>query len=252
MKRIVALVLVCCAAHIFSYTACMAHSYWLEVKGSGKANETVTVMLYFGEFEKGLRENKPYMLNNMKTFSAWLVDASGKRQELTLRADTNCYKAVFTPSAEGVYTVCMKEDERGVQDWTKHGLGIVRPIEYVKAVYAVGATSKDKLLSSASMLPIDLVYTGDANCNEKSNEKTFCWKLLRDGKPLANTALTLTDAAGKQEKYSTNAAGVLTISHDKGGMRLVDVDVRDTGTGEFNGKKYEQVRLKYALTVYVP
>lgn len=252
MKRIFVLVAMCFAVHIFSQTLCMAHSYWIEVQGSGKLNESATVRLYFGEFEKGLRENKSYMLNNMKTFSAWLVDASGKRQELQLQADTNCYKAVFTPGAEGIYTVCMKEDGRGVQDWTKHGLGIVRPIEYVKAVYAVGAASKEKMLSGASMLPIDLVQTDDAACNAKPHEKLFCWKLLRDGKPLANTALTLTDAAGKQEKYTTNAQGVLTIPHDKGGVRLVDVDVRDTGAGEFNGKKYEQVRLKYALTVYVP
>lgn len=214
-----------------------AHSYWLELKGSGKVNEPVTVYLYFGEFEKGLRENKPYFLKNMETFSAWYIDAGGVKKDLMLVKDSNCYKATFIPDMNGTYTVMMKEDTRAVQDWKQHGLGIVRPIENVKAVYVAGKV-KAKQIALFRESKVDIIQSGNNR-----------FQLLINSAAVPNTAIAVTTQDGKQLKITTDATAVFSLP-DNPGMILVDIDYKETKAGEYNGKPYEAVRYKYALTFY--
>lgn len=114
-----------------------AHSYWLELKGSGKVGEPMMVQCYFGELENGLRE-KGSALNGIKLFTASVLLPDGTTEPLSLSFAENCYQAQFTPNQAGTYQVLLVNDTRAVQDWTKHNLGIVRPREYLRAICQVG------------------------------------------------------------------------------------------------------------------
>lgn len=216
---------------------CFAHSYWLEVKGNGKVNDTATVYLYFGEFEKGLRENKEHFLKNMESFTAYYLDSKGLKQDLILQKDSNCFKASFVPTSNGIYTIMMKENSRAVQDWTKHGLGIIRPFENLKVNYNVGKV-KNSQLANFETSKIDIIVKKE-NC-----------QLILDNKEFANKSISITNDKGKSEKVKTDENGFFTIPNSKG-MFIIDVDYKDGIKGEYNSKLFDNSRYKYALTLYV-
>ncbi len=92
-----------------------AHSYWLELKGSGKVGEPITVQCYFGELENGLRE-KADKLAGIKAFTASVLLPDGTTEPLTLSPADNCYQAQFTPRQAGTHQVLLVNDTRAVQD----------------------------------------------------------------------------------------------------------------------------------------
>lgn len=230
IKKVIALSIVMCS----TYTV-MAHSYWLEVKGSGKVNDTVTVSLFFGEFENKLKENKSYFLKNMETFTVWNKDENGVKIDLKLQKDTNCFKAFFVPNSKGIYTVFFKEDSRAVQDWTKHGLGIIRPFENLKALYKVGKTKNNNLTSFIESKIDIMPYKSE-------------YQLLLNNTPFANKEISITTDKAVVFKIKTDNNGIFVLPKAKG-MLLIDVDYKDNQKGVFDGKEFESSRYKYALTL---
>ena len=218
-----------------------AHSYWLELKGSGKVGEPMTVQCYFGELENGLRE-KADKLAGIKAFTASVLLPDGSTQPLTLSPAENCYQAQFTPQKAGTYQVLLVNDTRAVQDWTSHKMGIVRPREYLRAVCQVGGGS----LSAKPVHYLDITpETGLAS------GKSATLLVTRDGAAYANAPVKLTTPDGKQTKQTADAAGRLTLTPTGAGQYVVDVDFMNKTPGQYQGKDYQAVRNKTALTIIV-
>ena len=216
-----------------------AHSYWLELKGSGKVGEPVTVQCYFGELENGLRE-KADKLAGIKAFTASVLLPDGSIQPLTLSPAENCYQAQFTPSQAGTYQVLLVNDTRAVQDWTSHKLGIVRPREYLRAICQVGEGS----LFAKPVHYLDVTpETGFAL------GKPATLRVTKDGAAYANAPLKLTTPDGKQIKQTADANGRLTLTPTGAGQYVVDVDFMDKTPGQYQDKNYQAVRNKIALTL---
>lgn len=236
MKKLTKKIIILCTILGFCLNA-NAHSYWLEVKGNGKVNDTATVYLYFGEFEKGLRENKEHFFKNMESFTGYYLDSKGVKQDLILQKDSNCYKASFVPTSDGIYTIMMKENSRAVQDWTKHGVGIIRPFENLKVNYNVEKV-KNSQLANFETSKIDIIV-------KKEN-----YQLVLDNKEFANKSISIINDKGKSEEIKTDKNGFFTIPNSKG-MFIIDVDYKDGIKGEYNSKPFDNSRYKYALTLYV-
>lgn len=218
-----------------------AHSYWLELKGSGKVGEPLTVQCYFGELENGLRE-KAEKLGGIKAFTASVLLPDGSTQPLTLSPAENCYQAQFTPNKAGTYQVLLVNDTRAVQDWTSHKLGIVRPREYLRAICQIGGGS----LSAKPIHYLDVTpETGFAL------GKPATLLVTKDGAAYANAPLKLTTPDGKQIKQITDANGRLTLTPTGAGQYVVDVDFMDKTPGQYQDKNYQAVRNKTALTLVV-
>lgn len=216
-----------------------AHSYWLELKGSGKVGQPMTVQCFFGELENGLRE-KGTMLNNMKAFTASVLQPDGTTVPLTLIPAENCYQAHFTPKLAGTYQVLLVNDTRAVQDLTKHHLGIVRPRDYLRAICQVGngplsANPRYYL----DVIPQDIPAVG----------KPTVLLITKDGAAYANAPVKLTSPDGKQTKQTADASGRLTLTPTGAGQYVVDVDFLDKTPGQYEGKDYEAIRNKMALTL---
>ncbi|MEZ0612362.1 DUF4198 domain-containing protein [Fibrella sp. WM1] len=213
-----------------------AHSYWLELKGSGKVGEPMTVQCYFGELDNGVRE-KGAALKGINAFTASVLLPDGSREPLTLTPAENCYQAQFTPKQVGTYQVLLVNDTRAVQDWTTHGMGIVRPREYLRAVCQVGG-------GTLSAKP---VFYLDATPQSKPTSVL----LTKDGAPYANALVKLTPPNGKPGKLTANANGLLTLPTAGAGQYVIDVDFMDKTPGQYQGKAYQAVRNKMALTLTV-
>ncbi|XWW48623.1 DUF4198 domain-containing protein (plasmid) [Fibrella sp. USSR17] len=236
MKKIIASLL-----FLFLPLLTQAHSYWLELKGSGKVGELMTVQCYFGELENGLRE-KADKLGGIKSFTASVLLPDGTTQPLTLAPAENCYQAQFTPGQAGTYQVLLVNDTRAVQDWTSHKMGIVRPREYLRAVCQVGGGS----LSAKPVYYLDVTpQTGLA----AGQPATLL--VTKDGAAYANAPLKLTTPDGKQTKQTADANGRLTLTPTGAGQYVVDVDFMDKTPGQYQGKDYQAVRNKTALTIVV-
>ncbi|ADB42740.1 DUF4198 domain-containing protein [Spirosoma linguale] len=218
-----------------------AHSYWLELKGSGKVGELMTVQCYFGELENGLRE-KADKLAGIKAFTASVLLPDGSTQPLTLAPVENCYQAPFTPGMAGTYQVLLVNDTRAVQDWTSHKMGIVRPREYLRAVCQVGGGS----LSAKPVYYLDVTPQTRLAAGQPAT-----LLVTKDGAAYANAPLKLTTPDGKQTKQTTDANGRLTLTPTGAGQYVVDVDFMDKIPGQYQGKAYQAVRNKTALTMVV-
>ncbi|MEZ0542729.1 DUF4198 domain-containing protein [Fibrella arboris] len=218
-----------------------AHSYWLELKGSGKVGEPMTVQCYFGELENGLRE-KADKLGGIKAFTASVLLPNGTSEPLTLLPAENCYQAQFIPNQAGTYQVLLVNDTRPVQDWTKHNLGIVRPREYLRAICQIGG----------GMLSAKPVFYLDATPVSKPVAgKAATVLITKDGAAYANAPVKLTMPDGKQSKLTADANGLLTLTPTGAGQYVVDVDFMDKTPGNYQEKEYQAVRNKMALTLAV-
>ncbi|XAZ82139.1 DUF4198 domain-containing protein (plasmid) [Fibrella sp. ES10-3-2-2] len=218
-----------------------AHSYWLELKGAGKVGEPMTVQCYFGELENGLRE-KAEKLGGIKGFTASVVLPDGTREPMTLLPAENCYQAQFTPKQAGTYQVLLVNDTRAVQDWTKHGLGVVRPREYLRAICQVGGGSfTAKPVQYLDVTPQQRPIVG----------KPTPLLITKDGTAYANAPIKLTTPNGKQTKQTTDADGRVTLMPTMAGQYVIDVDFMDKTPGQYQDKAYQAVRNKMALTLPV-
>ena len=218
-----------------------AHSYWLELKGSGKVGEPITVQCYFGELENGLRE-KANKLGDIKAFTASVMLPDGSTQPLILAPAENCYQAQFTPGQAGTYQVLLVNDTRAVQDWTSHKMGIVRPREYLRAVCQVGG-------GSPSAKPV--YYLDVTPQMGLTSGKPATLLVTKDGAAYANAPVKLTTPDGKQTKQTADANGRLTLTPTGAGQYVVDVDFMDKTPGQYQGKDYQAVRNKTALTIVI-
>ncbi|CCH57542.1 polyferredoxin-like protein (plasmid) [Fibrisoma limi BUZ 3] len=218
-----------------------AHSYWLELKSSGKVGEPLTVQCYFGELDNGLRE-KGSMLNGIKAFTASVLLPDGTTEPLRLTPAENCYQVQFTPKQAGTYQVLLVNDTRAVQDWTKHNLGIVRPREYLRAICQIGS-------GKLSAKPVH--YLDVTPQNKPAIGKSTTLMITKDGAAYANAPVKLTMPDGKQRKLTADANGLLTLTPNEAGQYVVDVDFMDKTPGQYQGQDYQAVRNKMALTLTV-
>lgn len=218
-----------------------AHSYWLEIKGSGRVAEPLTVQCFFGELENGLRE-KADKLSGMKAFTAWVLLPGGKTEPLVLMPAENCYQAQFTPKQAGTYQVLVSNETRPVQDLTKYNLGIVRPREYLRAIVQVGSGSLSaKPTHYLDILPLDKPVVN----------KPLILLVTKDGTAYANAPVKLTGPDGKQTKLMADDRGRLILGTPLAGQYVMDVDFMDKTPGQFDGKEYQAIRNKMALTLLV-
>lgn len=215
-----------------------AHGYWLELVGNGKPGSEVTVKIFFGEYENNLREQGD-RLKGMKDFRAYVIDPAGQQQAITLVQTQTCWEGRFTPAKAGQYQIFGVNDTRDVQDWTSHGLGIVRPIEYLRADYVAGNAKN----ATAPQTDIDVVT--------RSSDGQMVLTAFSKKQPLVKTKLTVLNPQGWEKTLTTAADGTARFTPSGPGMYIVEAEQIDKTPGQYKGKEYPATRMKYALTIQV-
>jgi hypothetical protein len=216
----------------------IAHGYWVELDGSYKVNQPVKVKLFYGEIAAGERMSG-HFLDKMKDIRMYLQSPDGEKKELVMKQKNDYWEGAFVPTKSGTYELTGINDTREVQDWTKHNLGIVRPIQYLKACYAIGA----KPSGCASSLPLDAEWvhtgTGDYNVTVRYDDQAV---------PSQQTTV---GTFGGENKYSvTDSAGKAKVTFKKPGLYILSIELIDKTPGTFQGKAYETVRRRLDYSIY--
>ena len=198
-----------------------AHYLWLEPAGN-------TARLFFGEVNE-VREQSPGRLDEMPQPVARRVP-DGKEVAF-VRGRT----AFALPAGAGTRWVAV-EAGYPVKDWTKQGIGVVKPV--------FSARLSDWPLATA--LPpapgIDL----DVQPVPASRDTV---QVLFQGRPLAGARLVVHAPNGWDQEHKADGEGKVRVLLPWRGQYVLEVLHRDAVAGEFQGQRYEAVRHRATLTI---
>ncbi len=217
-----------------------AHGYWLELDGTGKVGSEVKVKMFFGEYENNLRE-QGVRLSGMKDFRAYVIDPSGKQLTIPLVQTQTCWEGRFTPTDAGFYQVFGVNDTREVQDLTSHGLGILRPIAYLRANYLVGNGRSAN--ETKPQTDLDILARNEGG--------QLMLTVYARQQPLAKTKLTVLNPKGWEKTLTTGDDGTAHFTSSGPGLYIVETEQIDKTPGRYKGKDYPVVRIAHALSLQV-
>lgn len=216
----------------------MAHGYWLEVVGSGKVNEAAKIQIFFGEFENQKRETGK-LLDKMSEIKIYVLDAEGNKTEVTMTQTNTHWEGTFTPKNDGLFQIIGINNTREVQDFTKHNLGIVRPVQYIRTTYQVGEGAGEQ--SVANLMDVLVKQSGD-------NIMISTWK---DNQAFSKIKVRIINPEGWAKEKITNENGKTQTKSNMKGLYLVELEYIDKTAGNFKGKDYQTVRYRCETTLKV-
>lgn len=211
-------------------TLSFAHGYWIEISGSNQVNQPATIRLYYGEYITGERLSGKFLdkMNEIKVYA--------DSKEIVMKQHPDYWEGQFTPSTNGSYIITAINESREVQDWTKHNLGIVRPVQYLKTIYSVGSAT----VSTPGNLFLDATII-------KEKPDTYKITVLKENTSFAEAKITVTHPDG-EETYHTGSSAEFTTPLP--GLYVIDVEWIDKTPGTFKGKDYASVRYKLNYSLY--
>lgn len=201
-----------------------AHYLWIEQA------ESQHKRLYFGEVEEGLREKTGGRLDEIKGPKAWALDVGGRRHELqTARAADHFDLGVNKSEAP----VIAEESGYDVKDWSRHGIGVVKPMFYARYAPLKPAAEFTPELT-LDVLPI------------RKGGDTFA--VYFRGRPLAEAKVTVIAPNTWMQQHRTSTEGLVKVNAPWRGPYVLDVVYLENVPGEFKGSKYNAVRHRATLT----
>jgi len=216
----------------------MAHGYWLEVKGSGKAGEPVKVQIFYGEYNNQGRM-KGKSLDKMADIKLFVIDEAGNRSDIQTAQTETHWEGSFTPKTDGLYQVLGINETREVQDWTKHNLGIVRPMQYLRTTYLVGKSSNSQKNTNF----IDII------ASESDNGVTLT--AFKNNVPADKAKLTVISPDGWEKAKITSERGRASFVPITKGLYLIESEIIDKTPGEYKGKPYDSIRYHVETTIEI-
>lgn len=216
----------------------MAHGYWLEVVGSGKVNEAAKIQIFFGEFENQKRETGK-LLDKMSEIKIYVLDEKVGKIEVMMTQTNTHWEGVFTPKSDGLFQIIGINDTREVQDFTKHNLGVVRPVQYLRTTYQVGEGAGEQ--SVANLMDALVKQVGD-------NIMVSTWK---ENQAFAKIKVRIINPEGWMKEKLTNENGKTQTKSNMKGLYLVELEYIDKTAGNFKGKDYQTVRYRCETTLKV-
>jgi hypothetical protein len=203
-----------------------AHYLWLEQHGAQPR-------LYFGEINE-VREKSPGRLDEIPGPKVWSGEGAARRDYSATRTATHF--ALAAPGAgKGAAgaPLLASETSIGVKDWTKSGLGIVKPMFYARsAAWPAKAALTPELA-------LDIVPVA-------GRKNTF--QVFFNGAPLAKAKVAIVAPNDWTRDERSDAQGFVTLPTPWRGTYLLEVIHKEAKAGEYEGKPYESLRHRMTLT----
>ncbi len=219
-----------------------AHGYWLEVKGSRKVGEPAKIQVFYGEYvNQGRMKGKP--LDKMNEIKIFVIDEAGNRTDIpTVQTETH-WEGTFTPKTAGNYQIMGINETREVQDWAKHNLGVVRPMQYLRTSYVVGATSAAAIAVTKPYNYFDIIATESDNGINLS--------AFKNNVPADKAKLTVISPDGWEKVRITSERGRASFVPVTKGIYLIEAEWIDKTPGTYKDKPYESIRYHAETTIEV-
>lgn len=216
---------VTCALLISVSPAVLPHYLWIERDGAN-------ARIYFGEVNE-VREQSPGRLDEMVAPRLVSMAADGSARDWTAERRRGSFAA---PGAGAAPNLVATEARYAVQDWTRNGLGIVKPMFYAR--FSPWPIRGEAPASSAMRLDVRPVAGGKSAV-----------EVLFEGKPLAGAKVVVHAPNGWDQDQKTDDGGRAAVSMPWRGQYVFEVIHKEAARGEFEGKAYEAVRHRATLTV---
>lgn len=209
-----------CLATVAIAGSANAHGLWIEQTGATKT-------LFFGEPENALKEVSPGRLDSIKAPRATAAGGERKAWATPPRTPTG-FDLGQSPALQGVLAT---ETTMEVTDWTRYGIGIIKPVFHARYAPA-------PLKATLPELELDIVPTGAVN--------TF--RVTYQGKPLNKTKVIVIAPNTWSKEASSDEQGQVVVSAPWRGQYVLQVTHVDKTPGQFDGKPYEASRHRAMLT----
>lgn len=233
----------------------MGHSVWMESSYKGVAGDDVVFDLYFGEFEKDLRE-KDEKVNGMADFKALYIHENNAPVAVPLNKTNKSFQGKFAAKEPGFYQILAINDEREVQDWTKHGLTVLRPIEYQRSSFTAFSEKKTEKVDVQPYFFFDIVpdyalnHKGEV-CSIFEKGRVITGKIYLDKKPISDVEIKVYTPDKDILTLAAEDGGRFSFKAEKEGTYLITSTVNDGTAGTFKGKNYNLTRHHISTTVNV-
>jgi len=216
------------------------HGYWIELEGTHKVAAPVTIKLVYGDYPDGERMSGKF-LDKMKDIKVYVQQPDGEKQQIAMMQRDSFWVGTFTPGSAAIYEVIGINDEREVQDWTKHKLGITRPIQYLKACYSIGRQAAEP----AASLPLDVEL-------KQAAKGSYAITVRQNGRTVPAQKLSISAFGSEAQQLITDANGKARVELKKPGLYVLSIDWIDNTPGTFRDKSYENVRHRLDYSIYHP
>lgn len=217
---------VLCTTLLSLAPATFAHYLWIERDGE-------RVRVYFGEVNE-VREQSPGRLDEIVAPRLLAIAGDGTGRELPVERRRGSFAAAGARAAEGLVAT---EARYAVQDWTRSGIGVVKPMFYARA--SAWPARSQPPASAAMRLDVRPV-SGTADAVE----------VLFDGKPLAAAKVVVHAPNGWDQEQKADEQGRASVSMPWRGQYVVEVVHEEAAAGEFEGKHFEAMRHRATLAVH--
>ncbi len=208
--------MMCCLGTSFD---ALAHYIWIERDARG-------AKLYFGEINE-VREQSPGRLDEIAAPVAW-ADKPDSRFNIVRTAMHLNLQGPLAPQ------LLAHELTIEVKDWTKNGIGIVKPMFYTRnTVWPVDRTP-------SAQHQLDIVPIG-------ASKTTF--QVYFAGKPLSKARVNVYAPNDWMQDHRADENGLVKLSMPWRGQYLLEVIHKDEVGGEYKGKKFDAHRHRVTITL---
>jgi hypothetical protein len=230
-----------CFIFFFCSIRAYADGYWLEVNGSGKLKDSVSILIRYGgvneQQERYIKMGKD--LDKLKTFVLWIETPDGKKEYISIKRTINSWEGYYVPKNKGKYRIFAMNEQLPVVK-RKDSLDNVKPIQFLCTDYNV-QTNKSKPVKDAQFLDMNVIVKND----------TAFISAFRNKKPLnVNDSIRIFFPDNHDEKFAFGQLGTpLKVILKNKGRYLLRIDWEEPQKGIWKNDVYFATRYRYDYTL---
>ncbi|MGE5451778.1 MAG: DUF4198 domain-containing protein [Acidobacteriota bacterium] len=209
------------ACGIAALPSVKAHYLWIERSGTHAT-------LFFGEYEESAREQSPGRLDEIPGPRAHILSGQGA-QPAALQKRANGF--VFPSLDTKAQPLVAEETGVGVKDWTRAGVGVVKPYFYARH-------QPPRTFSGEPALTLDIL----------PERETGQFRVYFRGQPLPKALVKIVAPNTWAQEGHTDANGRVQLPLPWKGQYILQVIHLEPGRGEYDGQPYEAQRHRATLT----
>jgi hypothetical protein len=213
MKNSIIRVLIVAVAALLAIEPARAHFIWIEPEAGGRAS------VFFGEVQEGVREKTGGRLDEIANpvFTAPVKDGQWQKLPFTRKDDR------FAVSGVKENRLLATESTTPVQDLTKYGIGVVKPMFYARTEAADAGKPHHTL---------DVVPTGEKNV----------YRVYFRGQPLPKAKVMVYAPNLWMMERVADDSGQITIETPWPGLYVLDIVHKEETPGRYRDLDYQAVR----------
>lgn len=214
-----------CLGLLAAMPSAFAHYLWLESEPSG-------ARLYFGEVNE-VREQSPGRLDEITAPRVLKLSAGGDARELPSERRRGAFALSGAKAAPHLAAI---ETGYEVRDWTRQGIGIVKPMFYARW----------SPWPAREPVPSDPALRLDV---QPLPAIPGVVQVLLDGQRLPAAKLVVHAPNGWDHELQADARGQVRLALPWRGQYVLEVIHKDGVGGDFQGRHYDAIRHRATLTI---